>query len=311
MPPYERITESPHWEWWLVFYFFLGGIAGGAYFIAALIELIGTKQDRQLAKVAYYISMPIILLCTVFLILDLGRPERFWHMIIQSETFRPMFKYWSPMSYGSWILSVFGAFAGLSFVGVLIDDNRFGLGRFRDIGPFKNVTRLLHEGPTGFLYKIIGLVAAFGLASYTGSLLSASNVPFWSDSDWLGALFFASGASTGIATMILLQRRAAHESVERLEMADAFAIGLELLMITAFLISLGGLAGQILSSSYGILLLIGTVLIGLIVPLALRFRPRLLGNRGPIVAAALVLVGGFVLRYSILMAGQHVVVPGR
>ena len=42
---------------------------------------------------------------------DLGRPERFWHMMIQSETFRPMFKWWSPMSAGSWGLSAFGAFS--------------------------------------------------------------------------------------------------------------------------------------------------------------------------------------------------------
>jgi formate-dependent nitrite reductase membrane component NrfD len=104
----ERIVASPHWEWWLVFYFFLGGIAAGSYFMAALIELVGTERDRELAKVSYYIAFPLIIICTVLLILDLGRPERFWHMMLQANTLWPMFKYWSPMSVGSWALAIFG-----------------------------------------------------------------------------------------------------------------------------------------------------------------------------------------------------------
>lgn len=309
--PYDRITAGPHWEWWLILYFFLGGIAGGGYFIAALVELIGDRQDRHMVKVAYYLALPLIIICSVFLIVDLGRPERFWHMILQSETFLPMFKYWSPMSYGSWILSAFGMLAGVSFVGVLIDDNRFGLGRFNNIGPLRNLTSLLHEGPTGFIFKVLGLLAGFGLASYTGTLLSASNQPFWSDSSLLGALFFASGVSSAIALMLLLRRNAAHDSLERLERADTFANGLELLLLIGFLVSLGGLAGTLLASFYGIILLVVTVFIGLIVPMALRFVPRLLGARGPLISAVLVLVGGFALRYSVLMAAERLVVPGR
>ena len=108
-----RITVAPEWAWWLVWYFFLGGLAAGLYFMAALIELVGSERDRAMAKVAYYGAFPLAVVCGVLLILDLGRPERFWHMLIQSETGRPMFKYWSPMSVGAWALLVF---SGLAFL---------------------------------------------------------------------------------------------------------------------------------------------------------------------------------------------------
>lgn len=299
-----RIVASPHWEWWLIFYFYLGGIAAGAYFMAALIELVGSEQDRELAKIAYYIAFPLVLICTVLLILDLGRPERFWHMMLQSETLRPMFKYWSPMSIGSWALAIFGGLSFLSFMGVLAEDSRFGLGRF------SGLARRLHHGPIGVLFELLAAGVGFFIASYTGALLTATNQPFWSDSPVLGGLFLASAASTGIATMVLLRRRsAAHDSLERLETADAWAIVLELAMLAAFLISLGALALPLIRSSYGLLLLLGTGGIGLLLPLLLRFAPGL-GSRRMTIAAVLVLIGGFVLRYSVLMAGQHVALAG-
>lgn len=302
----DRIVASPHWEWWLVFYFYLGGIAAGSYFMAALIELVGNDEDRELAKVAYYIAFPLVLVCTVLLILDLGRPERFWHMLIQSNTFMPIFKYWSPMSIGSWALSIFGAMSFVSFVGVLAEDSRFGLGRF------SGLARRLHHGPIGILFELAAAAIGFFIAAYTGALLTATNQPFWSDSNLVAALFLASAASTGIAAMILLRRRStAHDSLERLETADSWAIGLEILMLVAFLISLGALAIPLISSPYGVLMLIGTGFVGLVIPLALRFAPNLLGRTTPVAAAILVLIGGFVLRYSILMAGQHIPIAAR
>lgn len=301
-----RIVASPEWEWWLVFYFFLGGIAAGAYFMAALIELIGSEEDRELSKVAYYIAFPLVAICGILLILDLGRPERFWHMLIQSETFWPMFKYWSPMSVGSWALFIFGGLSFLSFVGVLAEDQRFGLGRF------SNLARLLHRGPIGLLFELAAAGVGFFIASYTGALLTATNQPFWSDSNLIGALFLASAASTGIATMILLRRRStARDSLERLETADSLAIGLELVMLAAFLFSLGTLAVPLISSPFGLLLLIGTGLFGLILPLVLRWLPRMRAGHNIVIPAVLVLIGGFILRYSILMAGQDILIAGR
>ena len=303
-----RIVAAPDWGWWVILYFFFGGIAAGAYFMGTLIDLVGDERDRPLAKLAYYLATPLVALCGVLLIVDLGRPERFWHMLIQSNTGLPMFKYWSPMSVGSWALTLFGLFSGASFVGALAEDGRFGLGRFGGLA------RWLHRGPIGTLFELGGTATGFFIASYTGALLTATNQPLWSDSPLIGGLFLASAASTGMATMLLilsLWRSAPHDSIENLERADRWAMLLELVLLVAFVISLGGLAPVVLASSFGILLLVGTLLAGVLIPLLLHWRPRLLGAGSPVIAALLVLAGGFILRYAIVMAGQHVSVAGR
>jgi protein NrfD len=303
------IVAAPDWGWWVVLYFFFGGIAAGAYFIATLIDLVGTERDRPIAKIAYYIAAPLVALCGLFLILDLGRPERFWHMLLQSNTSLPMFKYWSPMSVGAWALLFFGLFTGASFVGALAEDGRLGLGRL------SGLARVLHEGPIGLIFQVVGCLFGFFIAAYTGALLTATNQSLWSDSPLIGALFLASAASTGIATMLLILglRRggAPRDSVVNLERTDRWAILLELVLLIAFAISLGGLALTFLSSSYGILLLVGTLLGGVIIPLFLLWRPRMPGSGSTLIAAVLVLIGGFILRYAIVMAGQYVSIAGR
>jgi formate-dependent nitrite reductase membrane component NrfD len=49
-------VADPHWDWWIVFYFFLDGIAAGAYFTATLLDLFG----RALARLGYRIAFPLV-----------------------------------------------------------------------------------------------------------------------------------------------------------------------------------------------------------------------------------------------------------
>src|SRR3982751_4145854 len=108
-------TEAPHWRWLIILYFFIGGLAGGCYFLASMIDVVGRPSDRPLARLGYLVAFPAVVVCGVLLIADLGRPERFWHMMLQS---------FSPMSPGPWGLLLFGGFAFLSFPGPLPDDPR-------------------------------------------------------------------------------------------------------------------------------------------------------------------------------------------
>ena len=99
--PSTFFTASPHWRWLIFAYFFLGGLAGGSYFLATLMDLFGKGRDRRLVHLGYLVAFPLVCVCGLVLTADLGRPERFWHMLVQSETLRPMLKTFSPMSTGS------------------------------------------------------------------------------------------------------------------------------------------------------------------------------------------------------------------
>jgi protein NrfD len=300
----DLFVADPDWGVWIVLYFFLGGIAAGAYFLAILLGWFGTPDDARTARVAHWVAFPLICLCLVFLVIDLDRPERFWHMLFKSEVVKtafregfpftgagwewalksPLLKPWSPMSAGSWVLSVFAFCAFAAFLAT--------------VRPAWRVSRWLDRRWVKQPIRLIGLLSAFYVGSYTGALLSASNQPVWSDTTWLSPLFLASSLSTGLATMILLARwkRVGTEAGRhKLERADAWAVGLEFAAFVAFLVSLGPVLEAVLGTVAGGVLVFGTLLIGLAAPVVVN---RVYGDRGwaATVVAACVLVGGLCLR---------------
>jgi formate-dependent nitrite reductase membrane component NrfD len=299
-------VADPGWHGLIIWYFYLGGIAAGAYAMAALADLFGDDEDRRGVRVAYYIAFPLVCVCGILLIIDLGRPERFWHMMIQSNMGWPMLKWWSPMSAGSWALSVFGMFSFASFAGALAEDGWFGLKWFSPLAA------RLRTGWTGRLVALGGAISAFFLGSYTGVLLQASNQPIWSNTTWTGALFLASAASTGIAAIVVfdhwLRLGVRERVIENLERLDTWAIVLELLMVAAMAVSLGPLARLAFGNWPGLLVPCFVVPVGLVLPLVIKWWK---GAGGAVAASVLVLVGGFALRASVvgmpvpLLAGHY------
>lgn len=297
-PSSTYFSAPPDWGWLIVLYFFFGGLAGGCYFLAALIDMFGRPEDRPLARLGYYIAFPCVLLSGLLLTLDLGRPERFWHMLIESNTFRPMFKIWSPMSLGSWALLIFGIFSLVSFLGALAEDGRVKSQGWRKVRP------------PGSLSQVIGAVGGlfgFYVAGYTGVLLAVTNRPIWSDTPLLGMLFIVSAASISAALMILLARRSKWNmpGLAALHRLDGWVIALELIVLIALMISLGPVFRAWLNA-WGVLLFLGVIVVGMLIPLGLHWRKQWLGDLNVTTAAALVLVGGFILRLVIVFSAQGV-----
>jgi len=288
-------AADPHWGAYIFAYFFLGGLAAGATAAASLVDLVGDPDDRRAVAVAHYLAIPLLLACGALLIVDLNRPDRFWHMLIASETGRPMFKWWSPMSVGSWALSAFGAFATLAFLGTAAADGRLGTGRA------PRALARLRSGLPGRLVALGGVATGLFLGAYTGALLTATNQPIWADSTWIAPLFLASSFSTGLSAIILLHplRRPASPAalLDRLERADAWALALEFLALAAFVLSIGPLATRALGRWPGSLIPLVVVPFGLVLPLLLKRIPGHLGSRP---GAWLALLGGLALRYAVL-----------
>jgi formate-dependent nitrite reductase membrane component NrfD len=286
--------EIPRWGWWIVLYFFFGGLTGGVYFAAAWLDLFGDRSDRPAIRLGHLLAFPLIILCALFLVVDLGQPLRFWHMIFQSERFpEPILKPYSPMSLGSSILFIFGVVSFLSFVDALFARSR-----------------LLHApgNPIGKLVSVVGAIAGLALAGYTGALLNVTNEPVWGNSPWVSALFVFSGVSTGIAALLLFARRASPATVEKLSEADNYMMLFELITLVAFLATLGAVGSRFIFGTATIALFAIVVIVGLLVPLVIHWRPGLAGGlrTASILSAVLVLVGGFVLRWAVLAGPQGV-----
>ena len=295
--PGEHFVVPPHWEWYILLYFFFAGISGGAFVIGTMLRLWGSRADAAASRLAFIVSFPLLLVCPILLTLDLGQPLRFWHMLVDSASGTPVFKAYSPMSLGAWGLTLFGLF---SFVMFLAAVGEGGYLRWRVLAGAGGVMR----SALGMVFMVIGAILGFFIAAYTGVLLAVSNQPVWSDTWTLGGLFVASGLSGAAATILLLSRsrREAAVSDGKLIEADQYFIILELVLIALFLITLGGVVSKVLGGGWIILWLV--VLIGTLVPLVSHSRPALVRQLSPVAVSVLVLVGVLALRAVIIFSAQ-------
>ena len=291
------VLKATTWRWEIIWYFFFGGLAAGCYIIATIASLFGSREDRAVVRAGYYLSLLAVLPCPPLLIKDLGRPERFLHML-------RVFKVKSPMSMGTWALFSFGILSGITAV---IQAARDGiLGRWW--GP-----RLLAALPQR-LIALPATAVGFFVAGYTGVLLTATSVPLWSRSKLLGAIFISSAMSTSTALISLVLRltRAPAHVLHKLERLEWAALLLELTGLCAFLRSSGRAARPLVGTSanehgstfWRFVFGGGLVLPWLLQSLSLLGRKQKKHSGRGIVVSLLVLIGGYFLRRTMIEAGR-------
>lgn len=291
----EHFVAPPDWGWWVLGYFFFGGIAGGSYAIGTLIRLFGSPRDQDVARTAFIVSFLALVPCPIFLIADLGVPLRFVNMLLDQSDGGLVFKYWSPMSVGSWALLVFGIFSFVSFLGALGGSDR---------SAFSPIARAF-RGTVGAVWNVIGTGFAFFVAGYTGVLLAVSNQPVWSDAGWvLGGLFLASALTGSAALLIILASRRATDpgTTVRLAAADQNFALLETILLALFVVSvaIAGTIGKLL----GVWLLLWlVVLIGLAGPFLIS-RTAATRRWSPVTGPVLALAGVLALRALVIFGPQ-------
>jgi hypothetical protein len=179
------ITKVPAWEGMIAWDALLNGMATGLFLAAAVSELAAPAVFRPVAKIAYPVALVLLLVDLVLLVFDLGDPLRFHHML-------RVFKPGSPMSVGTWCLTIFSlpltAAAALS-IGAEIG---FDFERAR------------------ILAVVVGLLPGFGAAAYKGVLLSTNAQPGWKDARWLGGYLTNSALLLGCADLLVLSALMKH-----------------------------------------------------------------------------------------------------
>ena len=171
---YDRpvIKKSP-WAWDIPAYYYVGGATGVSVAFGAAATLLNRDGMPTLVRYSRWIGPVGGILSAFFLIHDLGRPERFHHML---RVFRPT----SPMSVGTYILSIFSSFAGLSWLTL------FAPKSLQIVGDLSAV-----------LAGVFGL----GLAGYTGVLVSNTVVPVWQRPHRIMPVLFLASASASAASI--------------------------------------------------------------------------------------------------------------
>ena len=287
------VVKRPVWTWEVPVYFWLGGLAGGAFLVSSAADLFGSDEDRRVARDGFAVAAAALLPCAPLLIKDLGRPERFHHML---RIFKPL----SPMNLGAWTLA---ALTPITMARAAAEAGRAGLLP----GPLAAMARLLPRPLLNAAGCLLGVV----LAGYSGVLLGATNIPLWAKSKLLGGVFMASAASSGVAAVMMTAaaRRAPMETLHKLSRLGTVAAAGELVALGAYLRQTGKVADPLVKTTFRIPFWAGAVGLGSILPLVLdQVARRGSGKfvRSLLTASAVcTIVGSLALRWTVFEAGKE------
>jgi formate-dependent nitrite reductase membrane component NrfD len=281
------MLKRPFWKWEIALYFFFEGISAGSYVLCTIASLRDGDRFGSIIRRGRVLSFITMLACPPLLIADLGRPERFHHML-------RIFKRTSPMNHGAWALSGYGMIA--SFLSLLsVKASRLPAGGA--------MLRLLQRWMPERLLGAMGMPFALTMISYPGVLLSTTANPLWSHTHFLGSLFVCSSMSNGAAALSICNYngdKSVHDALARFEdvssAAETAALGL-------YLGTARKAARPLWKGKQSRLFLFGAVAIGLVAPALLRRSKSHLLRSG--VAPLLTLAGGLALKWSITYAGQE------
>ncbi len=309
----------PHLDAWgfgIPLYLFIGGLAAGILIFATYYFIKGKADEMPVTvKISTIIPPIIIMIGLMFLIGDLHHKLYFWQLMIHFEVA-------SPMSWGTWILTIVLMLAilwPLSFIDDIKkffeENNKKRLAKWTEktqniiekLPILPKAIELFTKYRKSMAYVIFFL--SIGLGIYTGILLSAFNArPLWNTSI-LGPLFLTSGVSTGAAAIMWLSNNKTEKKL--FSQIDLVLVGVELTLI--FLMFLGMAWGTEIKHQAALMFLGGEftavfwgvfVIMGLILPAILEAM-ELKGFHVPIaIPAFLILLGGLIFRVIMVHAGQ-------
>jgi len=307
------------WGMPVITYLYLAGVGAGMVTVSSSVLLRGggggfAGGHFTLARYGALLGPIPVILGTARIVFERGRPFRALNLFKLINL--------SPMNIGSWLLSVFmvtSVIYALAFLPSFLPQLKRLSGRL---------------SPVRETLAWINVPMGIGVAVYTGIMLGAMPArPLW-NSPILALLFLISAISTGIAAIILARvlfhrkssdpkvERQFHQSAYLLTATDLIFIGFELMVIFLFVLfahlTIGNvkyaMAVILPGGEMALMFWLWVVLVGLLLPALAELAfvvPRLLYHRDyaapkaiEITVAVGVLIGGFMLRYVIVVAGQ-------
>jgi hypothetical protein len=269
----QTVTKPPEWRGLVAWDLLFNNLTTGLFLAAALGDLLAPEVFTPVAKVAYPLALVLLLVDLACLVLDLGDPLRFHHML---RVFKPT----SPMSLGTWCLTVYSFPLTVAAVLGLVPAGWPALEWVRKAA------------------VVLAILPALGSALYKGVLLSTNAQPGWRDARWLGGYLTNSALLLGCAELLTLSILMGQETA-----AAVLRPALVLLLVLNVVV-LGLLVGDLrptLSriSTRGRLWGLAALCVvgGTLVPLAL-----LLAGSGPLpsLAAAVLLLGSLAIRFALV-----------
>lgn len=280
-------------------YFYITGLHAGFYTTSVMATLIGIKEWKPIGKIGAAGAVIILTIAPIFLLIDLGRPLRFWHLFVYLNPT-------SPITWGTFFLTTY-PIIGLVYAWNVFRGNQ----------------------KAAKIWGLVGFPIAISVHGYTGFILALGKARVLWNTSLNPILFLVSAMVSGLALIILVAnirlRYFTSRSTSQEREGDKRVINTLILYLIIFIIvdlfligsDLAVLATHSRDAYYSLLLLIVgpwalwflgvEIFLGEIIPLAmLSFRKIRLAAWGQNIASILILIGIFVMRIIIVVGGQNV-----
>jgi len=271
------------WTWLIETAWFLNALGAGAYVASWVTSVLWRERYKSFSRMGIFLCVPLVVLGTLLLVVDLGRPERATNVFRNASSW---------MAIGAGALS---AMIPISIVHAILLTRKIG-------------TKVLD------LLGGIGSIIAFAVVFYTGMLLAVlmpRAVWFTPVLPWL---FVVSSLCGGVAAVsLLVYKLERNEAVRNDTIGSSIKnivvlLSAELVLLVGYLASIG-LPGALLFGGLGALFAGGVLALGILLPLGIgayyvKTKPKTIAPGSALLSLGLVLLGGLLLRYTILLAGQ-------
>ena len=277
-----NLTDEFPWGLWIGFDFLGIGLAASGFTIVAAVNIFHAKEYEPIVRPAILTAFIGYLLVVLVLIIDLGRPDHFWHPLVM----------WNPHSVMceiSWCLMLYTSVLSLEFAPIILE-------KVKITWPIKWIHAI------SLPLMIVGVLLSTLHQSSFGSLYLI--VPNRLHALWytplLPVLFFISCIASGIA-MILLESlilsRGGRELLSthlRANLAKIIAITLAVYFVVRVedLLARGALH-ELTTLTYYSVAFYTELLVGFVVPFALLLSDRIRTSRLGLYAATLMVLAGF------------------
>ncbi len=282
-------------------YLFIGGAASGSLLVMCAWSLLFhlhasnrapriRRAFRSLKSTVYTVSFILLVLSVVCLTFDLASPQKAYLIFIRPHA--------TPITFGAFALAI-----GLV------------------IGFFLMVANVMRPRWTnGYVkgaFEIMGVACSICIMAYTGVLLySQESVPMW-HSPWIVPLFMLSSVSCGISVVLLIDyfiqgKLLLLSTVKPLQKMHLICLVCETIALGAFAFDLftnpqaADSAKLLLETDMRNIAAIGIIGMGIAAPAAMESYALACENSRSIpVSDVICLIGGFCLRFCMVMCGTH------
>ncbi|MCX6137284.1 MAG: Ni/Fe-hydrogenase cytochrome b subunit [Ignavibacteriales bacterium] len=291
-----NLSDEFPWGLWIGFDFLGIGLAAAGFTIVAAVHLFHADRYEPIVRPAILTAFIGYLLVVLVLIIDLGRPEHFWHPLVMWNPHSVMFEI-------TWCVILYTTVLSLEFASIVVE-------RFKLHAPI----RWIHNMSLPFM--IAGVLLSTLHQSSFGSLYLI--VPNRLHALWysplLPILFFisciASGVSMVIFETLILSRngRTLLAPELRANLAKIIAVTLGIYLVVRFQdMSSRGVLHEMMIVTYQSIAFYVEIVIGFVIPLALLMSRRVrYSRRGLFISTALVLIGFAANRMNTAVTGMEI-----